>query len=615
MVKNNHSKDQLNFSGAFNFKKLVAASMWSIRTGIRIHKPLYFTFFISQVLQTTLPVLRNLLFALILGVIVDIVSNGSSLEDSSLNLYLIFLFLTLLIEQINMNLVEYSLYKFKYKFDMEIGSMYLNKSLELEMEYHENSEFNIFKNKASEAVNWRIFQITRSSVVFTANVISLLLISGVFVLLNPLLLFLIFIPVIINFLINKKFGTLIFTIWQYKGEEKKHAGHARNSLYHDEIIKEAKIYGFGKHLVDRFRLANVHFNNEVGKKLNNKFRSQFFAAFIEIGMFFGIQYWLIRSVVDKSIAVSSYSFYMSNILNVSQNLVYIQEEFSRIYDHAQYVYDAKVFFSLENKIKTPEKPKKVDVAKAPSIEFKNVTFRYQNADEDNYVIKNLSFKINAGESVALVGENGAGKSTIIKLLARFYDPTEGEILVNGVNIKEYDLDEYYKLWGVLFQVFAKYWFSLRENIGLGNIEDIENIDLIKSAGSNAGVDKFLHKLKHGYENMLNTDFEDGTQLSGGEWQKVGIARGIFASPKLIIMDEPTSALDALAEAKIFEELDKIASDATMIIVSHRFATVRNADRIIVIEEGSIKENGTHEQLMKNKDVYYNMFTTQAAGYK
>jgi ATP-binding cassette subfamily B protein len=171
---------------------------------------------------------------------------------------------------------------------------------------------------------------------------------------------------------------------------------------------------------------------------------------------------------------------------------------------------------------------------------------------------------------------------LIKLLARFYDVTEGEILINDINIKNLDIKNYYKLWGVLFQSFAKLWFSVRENIGIGNIEDIEKVDLIKEAGRKSDADGFITKLINQYETLLSKDFKDGAELSGGQWQKVGIARALFANPKFIVMDEPTSALDALAEAKIFDELKELSDNSTVIIVSHRFATVRNADKILVL---------------------------------
>jgi len=274
--------------------------------------------------------------------------------------------------------------------------------------------------------------------------------------------------------------------------------------------------------------------------------------------------------------------------------------------------DFKYFLEMPSKINKPQNGIKVK-QESPEIEFKNVSFKYPNSK--NYILKNLSFKISRGEKIALVGENGSGKTTIIKLLARFYDVNEGEILINGINIKNLNLASYYKLWGVLFQYFAKYWFSLRENIGIGNFEDINNINLIQNAANKAGLEKIISKLPNKLDNMLSTDFKDGKDLSGGEWQKVGLARGFFANPKLIILDEPTSALDAISEQEIFDEIQKVSIDTTMIIVSHRFATVRNAGKILVIENGIISEQGTHEKLMTNRTLYYKMFTVQAEGYR
>jgi ATP-binding cassette subfamily B protein len=184
-----------------------------------------------------------------------------------------------------------------------------------------------------------------------------------------------------------------------------------------------------------------------------------------------------------------------------------------------------------------------------------------------------------------------------------------------VNVKELDIKSYYKIWGCLFQSFAKLWFSPRENIGIGNIEDIDNLKLVKDAATKSGANDFIEKLKNGYETFLTTSLKGGTDLSGGQWQKIGIARSIFANPKFIVLDEPTSALDALAEIEVFKQIESLSNEATMVIVSHRFATVRQANRILVLEDGAILEQGTHEELMANKAMYHEMFTAQALGYK
>ena len=327
-----------------------------------------------------------------------------------------------------------------------------------------------------------------------------------------------------------------------------------------------------------------------------------------------MQTWLIAQIILTKISIGNYTFFISSLGAFTGSLYGIEYNLANLFDEAQYVKDYMEILDLPDFIEKPKNGGTRTKKEAPSIEFRNVSFRYPNTEVD--VLKNLSFTINPGEKVSIVGENGAGKTTLIKLLARFYDVTEGEILINGINIKEINLESYYKIWGVLFQSFAKYWFTVNENIGIGNPQNIFNNELIKESATKAGADTFIKKLKNGYENMLSTDFENGIDLSGGQWQKIGIARGFFAQPKMIILDEPTSALDALAEAKIFEEIEKSVKDTTMIIISHRFATVRNTDKIIVIENGKIEEEGKHNDLMQNEQgLYYKMFTSKAKGYK
>jgi len=348
------------------------------------------------------------------------------------------------------------------------------------------------------------------------------------------------------------------------------------------------------------------------REANIRYSFLSFAKLGEVAGFGFIQYWLIKQVLAKAISVQGYSFYLQNVYLVAENLNSIQTDIVELIEFSRYVENLRIFFSLPEKIKKPKKPIKIP-QEFPKIEFRNVSFKYPGSR--NMVFENVSFVINPGEHVALVGENGAGKTTIIKLLARFYDVTSGEILINDVNIKKIDLESYYKLWGILFQEFAKYWLSVRENIGLGSVEDIKDKKLVKQAAKKAGADKMIDKLPMKYENPLSTNMKRGTDLSGGQWQKIGIARGLFSDPQLIVLDEPTSALDALAEDEVFEEIAKISSDTTMIIVSHRFSTVRNTDKILVLKSGKISEQGTHQKLMKNEKLYYKMFTSQAKGYK
>jgi ATP-binding cassette, subfamily B, bacterial len=233
----------------------------------------------------------------------------------------------------------------------------------------------------------------------------------------------------------------------------------------------------------------------------------------------------------------------------------------------------------------------------------------------NKILNKFSITINPGDKIALVGENGAGKSTIIKLLARFYDVSAGEILLDGTNIKDVNLESWYRYLGVLMQDFNKYEDPVKDNIYFGKVNEHYSLQEIITASNLAGSHSMINKLDKGYEQMLGRMFEGGIELSGGQWQKIALARAFFRNAPVLVLDEPTASIDAKAESEIFSRVEKLSKDKTVIIISHRFSTVRNADKIYVIENGKISEEGTHEELLKLNGQYAMMFKLQAKGYQ
>lgn len=284
-----------------------------------------------------------------------------------------------------------------------------------------------------------------------------------------------------------------------------------------------------------------------------------------------------------------------------------------VFDSSLYVQSLFDILEVQPIIKESEHPVKIDSNRPPLIEFKNVSFAYP--DTSYKILDNFSLTINPGEKVAFVGENGAGKSTIIKLLTRFYDVSAGEILINGINIKELSLEDWYSHIGVLFQDFNRYEDAASENIYLGKNNQPKEIEQIVTASKLAGSHEMVEKFDKKYEQMLGRMFEGGLELSGGQWQKIALARAFFRNAPILVLDEPTSAIDAKAESQIFERVEKLSRDKTVIIISHRFSTVRNADKIFVMDKGRIKESGTHQELLKLNGQYAEMFRLQAKGYQ
>lgn len=593
-------------------KDILKTLLWSSKFGYSVSPVLYSLKFAQRLLTAGLPILEAYYASKVIGGIVTLLSTESPQMNSDLIRWVILSVIAIALRGITAHIGDYLNVRYNYVYNLKAFSMYLQQVVSIDAQYHEDPKFKTLQDKAYDVIAWRIMALINRIQGLTASILGLALISYIFVQVNPLFIAAIFVPVLLNFYINNKYGREIFYIWEYGGEEAKHINHAFHAFDDKSVVHEAKIYGFGTYIINIFTEFTRIFMKRNIRKSNVRYLLLTVAKAGEVSIFGAIQFKLVQEVVSGAISVQQYSFYLQNVGLISMGFNSIQDDVAQLIELSQYVDNLRLFFILPPKIVRPRTPVQVSL-QSPKIEFRKVSFHYPSSKR--YILQNISFTIQPGEHVALVGVNGAGKSTIIKLLARFYDVTDGEILINDVNIKEIDLPSYYKLWGILFQQFARYWLSVRENIGLGSIADIENRELIEKAGERAGVDAIVKQLPRGYETMLSSDMEGGTDLSGGQWQKIGIARGLFSDPQLIILDEPTSALDALSEAEVFDRISQISSETTMIIVSHRFSTVRNADKILVLDGGHIIEAGTHEDLIKKKGHYEKMFSSQARGYR
>ena len=294
------------------------------------------------------------------------------------------------------------------------------------------------------------------------------------------------------------------------------------------------------------------------------------------------------------------------------NLQTIFLRFTQINESAMYLQDYFEFIDMEFKNDIGFEQKELPSEVKEGFEFKNVSFNYPNSEHS--VFEDVSFKLLKGEKLALVGENGSGKTTLIKLLLRFYEPTAGAILMDGVDVRHYDKEAYQKFFGAIFQDFVKYYLTARVNIAVGKITDLDNKEKIKDSAVRSLAHEVIDALPKGYDQELGRRFKKGAELSGGQWQKVAIARAYMSDAQVLILDEPTSALDARAEYEVFQRFIGLTEGKTSIIISHRFSTVRMADRIMVLKDGKILETGTHEELLANDTLYAELFNLQAEGY-
>jgi ATP-binding cassette subfamily B protein len=326
-----------------------------------------------------------------------------------------------------------------------------------------------------------------------------------------------------------------------------------------------------------------------------------------------VSLFLVFWVIVERITVGSFSLYLRTLRNAEQNLSGLVNSFVSIYENYVYVTDLIWFLNLEADVEKKDE-KALPVPEKFDIALKDVYFRYQK--NQDYILKGVSLKIEQGEKVALVGENGVGKTTLIRLIARFYDPTRGKLMINGESMSKYDILDWRKNISILFQDYSNYIYSAHESIGYGDVFRIDEKEEIEIAAKKAGIHEYIESLPLKYNTPLNPRFEKGVRPSTGQLQRIGIARTLFREhANVVILDEPTSNVDPKAEEKIFNELLSKTEDKIFIFVSQRFSTVRRADRILVMDEGKIVEDGTHEELMEKKGLYEELFTLQAKAYQ
>lgn len=390
--------------------------------------------------------------------------------------------------------------------------------------------------------------------------------------------------------------------------------YIKNLLSADSTSKEATIMQTGPALLSKVKKEQISYFTGFAKA-NDKWIFYILAGrVLQFAAFAYSQYLNLTRVFQGTLGIGQFTLIFQQSLTMTLSAEEILNVYSSLSSRNKYLEKYFEFMNTKPKITSPTHPSTfIDSPRPPVIEFKNVGFKYP--ESERYILKHFNLTISSGEKIALVGENGAGKTTLIKLLLRFYDVTEGEILINNVNIKDVDLKVWHTYIGALFQDFIKYQFTFKENIYLGNLDKGDNIELLKKAIEKSGAEAYLEDLPKGLNQQLGKMFDNGVDLSGGQWQKLALARTFFRDAPLLILDEPTSAIDAKAEFEIFQKVQNLQQDKTVIIISHRFSTVRNADRILVLDEGKIVEEGNHAHLMKKKGLYAELFEIQAQGYK
>ncbi|GAB3542211.1 hypothetical protein GCM10027443_42690 [Pontibacter brevis] len=328
--------------------------------------------------------------------------------------------------------------------------------------------------------------------------------------------------------------------------------------------------------------------------------------------YYGAYVFILFETVMGVITVGSLTFLAGSFSSMRSLLQGIMTRFSQIAESALYLQDLFDFLELKPQIKPPANPLPLPRPIQHGFTFENVGFKYHNSER--WAVRHLSFHLHAGEKLALVGENGAGKTTLVKLLARLYEPSEGRILLDGIDLRDYDLADLRHQVGIIFQDYVRFQMTASDNIAIGLISNIADKERIQGSAQKSLADLVIQRLPDKYEQVLGKRFNTGVELSGGEWQKVALARAYMRDAQLLILDEPTSALDARAEHEVFLRFSELIEGRTAVLISHRFSTVRMADRILFLKQGQLKELGSHEELLAQNGKYAELFLLQAKGY-
>ena len=581
--------------------------VWQTRPWI-----LFLMLFMS-VFNGVMPIIGALISKELLNLLVEAVT-GNVTEFSSISGLLTLQFTYMFVRRIVSN-IDSMLMKIAGELvSNHIKLKIINKAKTIDTASFDTPEFYQKLENANREAGSRPVQILNSTFSIMSTIISMVSFITILAAVSPqapLIIIAMSIPsAIVSFIYRRKNANYMFR----RSKERRKLNYFSNIMCSKDHVKEVRMFGMSDLLIGRYKEVFATYFGGLKKLILSEGMWNIGIAVLTTVINCLLYIYIARKVFLGELQVGDYSLYTGALNSIATGVSTLVTTTASIYEGTLFI-DNMISFMEEETHIVPRisEPLHVKHGVGHVIEFEHVSFRYPGTDRD--VIKDVSLTLNPCESVVLVGLNGAGKTTLLKLLTRLYDPTEGRILLDGRDLRDYDVADLYRMYGIIFQDFGRYAFSVRENIAFGDLNRPLDDERVKYAAGQSGADDFIERMPDAYTTPLMRIFEEnGLELSGGQWQKLAIARAFYSDSDVMILDEPTAALDAMAEQEIYNEFDALSKNKTTIFVSHRLSSATKASKIIVLEYGELIEEGNHEQLMKLHGKYYELFTTQASRY-
>jgi len=494
-----------------------------------------------------------------------------------------------------------------------INEKILQKALDLELRHFEDADVYDKMQNARREASARPLSLVMQGFSIAQNAVTLTALSVLLLRLSAWSVLVIVVASIPAFLAEARLAGESFRVNSWRAPEGRRLNYLEWILTRDSHVKEVKLFGLGPLVLGRYRTLFRKFYDQDRRLAIRRMAAGILFGAVSLAAFYACYAWVAGRAARTDISLGDMTLYLA-VFRQGQNAIQaVLAGMGGMYEDALYMSNLFLFLAIPTGDERPHAPASALPRGHPGrIEFRNVSFRYPG--HADWALREFSLTLEPGEKLGLVGENGAGKTTLVKLLLRLYDPTEGQVLYGGIDLRDLDPDDLRARFGAVFQDFVRYQFTAAENIGLGHPDHVDDRARIEEAARRGGADAVVAALPNGYETVLGGWFESGQELSAGQWQKLAVARAFMREAEVLILDEPTASIDAESEHELFQRFQELAADRTALVISHRFSTVRIADRIAVLHGGRLDELGTHRELLDLGGRYAHLFNLQAQGY-